>query len=1038
MDFQTKTITTTETTSATAVKPDSDHLFDLFPSLSFTGLDIDTFLAMPKGDSASINNHHQANDKNQRHARSGLISSLFSDAGSSMNNYSNNSSTKQGRDSHHRHSLLSYISIDSSTDLHSTTSIPAIATGHRRHSVFRSRSLRKLIGGNAGKRFEENEAYAANSGSAVNSTVNPAINSTNPASTEGLENHQNESDDLGSPESESGTAKHGQHSKVFGGGAHFPKGGAGQEASTTPAVASTSTLFRLGLSRDSKNRRQSMPVGSAANGKYGIYGVDTGVDGLDAKRASLSFLDMAKLEFSQFEYFEDFEQSVLSEIDQEKASNEHEEFSGLMLNTVQEEEEEEEVSAEGHNEAQIEVEANTQTYSKTPSTIKVDKSELDLKSLVVDPDMICVSPSQTSIEPTSPRLSMSSASSQKPDRVRPTPLSFGPSSSVPAPSSLPTAALNPRNTPPETSASATDKLPESSTNTRASNKQAPLPIGPSTPTNPGTPLHVLINSPLAVCSANAHPPERQKKHVSPLRRFKRMFSNLFHIHTNHSKNEKGPNNGGNGSSSTPVTGSELNEKVPVPKPDDGKGGIATGRPPYSQTPNSGTLIYTIDAISMAPKVINNADSENLTDIVAVVPTKKKKKENKNTINRANPNSTELKEEKEKNEEEKIDVTVDSTGLGALTISASRVALPPVASPPTTITTPTPIFTPTTKPKSTTTTILDITKPSPTISLKPSSASTSIPPTTTISDSTTPLSDFTSPISYSTTPTISSSLSSPVSGITPPPLRDVNTADSTMSPLSKKSLSQLINSRLLRSASSFSSGSTKATGSVPAADKRQDIRKQNKASDNTNTTTPNNNNSNAANIHDSDGIWDPFESSDDESDDEYIMELQDARAKYNMLKGIDESGLPPYGYAEWKKTRREWAGAGTKTHQTNGTKTTTNNSNTKNNSNSITATNTDEDDLDALLKDLDDEDRQEDPLSYHQTQQAAKLAARKAAQKSRFVSTLTNVPESSYPGIYKMLVKDNRRLKKPMPLADALVVMKAGWVATGQWPPPSTA
>jgi hypothetical protein len=61
----------------------------------------------------------------------------------------------------------------------------------------------------------------------------------------------------------------------------------------------------------------------------------------------------------------------------------------------------------------------------------------------------------------------------------------------------------------------------------------------------------------------------------------------------------------------------------------------------------------------------------------------------------------------------------------------------------------------------------------------------------------------------------------------------------------------------------------------------------------------------------------------------------------------------------------------------------------------------------------------------------------SSQKSKLIneskSLLNNVPESAYPSIYKMLVKENKPLKKPINLGDALKVIKAGWIADGTWP-----
>lgn len=49
------------------------------------------------------------------------------------------------------------------------------------------------------------------------------------------------------------------------------------------------------------------------------------------------------------------------------------------------------------------------------------------------------------------------------------------------------------------------------------------------------------------------------------------------------------------------------------------------------------------------------------------------------------------------------------------------------------------------------------------------------------------------------------------------------------------------------------------------------------------------------------------------------------------------------------------------------------------------------------------------------------------------SCIEGIPEKAYPRIYNVMVKQNRPLKEPMNLADALKVIKAGWVADGSWP-----
>lgn len=45
----------------------------------------------------------------------------------------------------------------------------------------------------------------------------------------------------------------------------------------------------------------------------------------------------------------------------------------------------------------------------------------------------------------------------------------------------------------------------------------------------------------------------------------------------------------------------------------------------------------------------------------------------------------------------------------------------------------------------------------------------------------------------------------------------------------------------------------------------------------------------------------------------------------------------------------------------------------------------------------------------------------------------DIPEEGYPMVYERLVDKTKTLKKPLNLAFVLKVMKAGWVATGQWP-----
>lgn len=49
------------------------------------------------------------------------------------------------------------------------------------------------------------------------------------------------------------------------------------------------------------------------------------------------------------------------------------------------------------------------------------------------------------------------------------------------------------------------------------------------------------------------------------------------------------------------------------------------------------------------------------------------------------------------------------------------------------------------------------------------------------------------------------------------------------------------------------------------------------------------------------------------------------------------------------------------------------------------------------------------------------------------SLLDSVPEKMYIKIYDALIKDARPLKQPLNLADAVPIIKAGWIADGTWP-----
>lgn len=49
------------------------------------------------------------------------------------------------------------------------------------------------------------------------------------------------------------------------------------------------------------------------------------------------------------------------------------------------------------------------------------------------------------------------------------------------------------------------------------------------------------------------------------------------------------------------------------------------------------------------------------------------------------------------------------------------------------------------------------------------------------------------------------------------------------------------------------------------------------------------------------------------------------------------------------------------------------------------------------------------------------------------SKLRDIPDTMYPKMYKMLVKENRPLKEPLNLADAFKIIKSGWQEDGTWP-----
>lgn len=566
-----------------------------------------------------------------------------------------------------------------------------------------------------------------------------------------------------------------------------------------------------------KARRMSLPSWSSVKGFHKHH--DDSDNKLKyEKRASLSFLDVAKLDFDQAG---DFESSVLHELDGDnKTENqkskddylksvlnpveEDDDILNAVLNTVEEEEEEEDQTTY--------IDYST-LFSRNKQSAYGENAEfLDYQNLITDADMLDDSRSLSSNEPvTPPNAPVMNPVDNKNKSIVSGPLIFD-SSYVPE-----------------------------------SNNQVPqTPIHTTAPTK-----HLEINSPLAVCSANSQPPKRQQKHTlhnsssnSPLKRFRQLFSNLFHSH------------------------SDAPPKPPVVG--GGTDHLASGRPPYSQTPVGDSLIQP------APKDTKPIDTSNdktfdSEDLFIPCP---------NPSNRLSSTSAQMAS----NRRSLINSTSPTDSQyysGALTMPKDSVASPKAVS----------------------------------------SNNKSTPITT------------------------SSHFQDSKPGL---------------SLLSKGSLGRLVNSKLRRSAPS-------------AANKNK----------------PQSNSAAVVINDESDGLWDPFETSNNESDEEYVVELEQAREKYNKMKGIDGSQESSYGYTEWKKTRRGWTGT------------------------------------DPSLKKNDRVD--DDILQPFDSLENSE--SQNKAQYNQFVSSLDNVPESSYPSIYKMLVQDKRPLKKPMPLADALVVIKSGWVST---------
>lgn len=230
---------------------------------------------------------------------------------------------------------------------------------------------------------------------------------------------------------------------------------------------------------ETATRRRSLPAMLSGSNSYKVQD-RCGVVAAYDKRASLSYLDCAKLDF---ERFDDFEKSVLTAFNKnndEYATSIDSDSIDIMLNTVEEEEEEEEELTLWTQSQQC---AST-GYKSTKIISDIDNTNsnylefIEFNSLVFDQDFLDVSQSQTSAESVmSPQVTSESSNSSIgtiTNHVRPEPLSFD--------------------------------IPHL------------LDFGgtiPQTPTDQIAPVnHLVIHSPMAVCSANAQPPERQHKWIT--------------------------------------------------------------------------------------------------------------------------------------------------------------------------------------------------------------------------------------------------------------------------------------------------------------------------------------------------------------------------------------------------------------------------------------------------------------------------------------------------------------------------------------------
>lgn len=99
----------------------------------------------------------------------------------------------------------------------------------------------------------------------------------------------------------------------------------------------------------------------------------------------------------------------------------------------------------------------------------------------------------------------------------------------------------------------------------------------------------------------------------------------------------------------------------------------------------------------------------------------------------------------------------------------------------------------------------------------------------------------------------------------------------------------------------------------------------------------------------------------------------------------------------------------------------------------TRLNSTEEDIDSA-SDSDSEEEEEEKINagYKEWKKRRKAWTKGQEKVKPPNSVIDNLSEAERVTVYKHLV-NNRKVKKPMPLADLLIVMKAGWIATGQWP-----